>query len=103
MKDIFNVQNCSYLQKSEPHFSMSHAEKQTEAAKYELSRRYHITVWSGEIDLDWQSKPHCYCLHTQKLRFCNSIFLSQLTNGKWTLISCLLQQYQLWEGLPPSS
>jgi hypothetical protein len=48
MKDnIFNVQNCSFLQKSEPYFSMSCAEKQTEAAKYELSRQYHITLWSG--------------------------------------------------------
>jgi len=47
--NICNVKNCSYLQKSEPHFLKSHAEKQTEGAKYELSRQYHITVWSGEI------------------------------------------------------
>jgi len=36
----------SYLQKSEPHFSMSHAEKQTEAANYELSRvPHHCLEW----------------------------------------------------------
>jgi hypothetical protein len=45
--NTFNVKNYSYLQKSEPHFLKSCAEKQTEAAKYEFSRQYHITVWSG--------------------------------------------------------
>jgi hypothetical protein len=29
---------------------MPHAEKQIEAAKYQLSQQHHITVWSGEME-----------------------------------------------------
>jgi hypothetical protein len=48
---------------------MSFAEKQTEAAKYELSRQYHTTVWSSEIDLDGESKPQLL-FNTQRMQFC---------------------------------
>jgi hypothetical protein len=76
---------------------MWHAEKQTTLQRvphYCLEWRLNVVNYR---DLDWQSKPHCYCL---TCRECDSVFLSQLTSKKWTLSSCLLQQYQLWEGLP---
>jgi len=69
--NIFNTENCSYIENLQPdlfNVRSRDTNRRCEVPTLQIAPHHYLEKWLDVVkqrDLDWHSKPHCYCLLTR--------------------------------------